>query len=170
MRIEDWLLKSENKTPFSILDDNGLWSWDVLRQRAQLLARSLKKVGVKSHDKVAVICENSAQFMIGIFGSLSADASVVLLDPQLPSSAVEEMLHGTDVHTVLHLLEAAVLKMAEIISSGQKDAFCFYMKKRGIGNRQMTFFKNQMKCVVTQMKPPLSCSAPAHLEKQMASC
>ncbi len=94
MRIEDWLLKSENKTPFSILDDNGLWSWDVLRQRAQLLARSLKKVGVKSHDKVAVICENSAQFMIGIFGSLSADASVVLLDPQLPSSAVEEMLHG----------------------------------------------------------------------------
>lgn len=63
MRIEDWLLKSENKTPFSILDDNGLWSWDVLRQRAQLLARSLKKVGVKSHDKVAVICENSAQFI-----------------------------------------------------------------------------------------------------------
>lgn len=118
MRIEDWLLKSENKTPFSILDDNGLWSWDVLRQRAQLLARSLKKVGVKSHDKVAVICENSAQFMIGIFGSLSADASVVLLDPQLPSSAVEEMLHGTDVHTVC-TYGSRSSKMAEIISSGQ---------------------------------------------------
>ena len=37
MRIEDWLLKSENKTPFSILDDNGLWSWDVLRQRAHVV-------------------------------------------------------------------------------------------------------------------------------------
>ena len=140
MRLEDWLLKSENKTPFSILDDNGLWSWDVLRQRAQLLARSLKKVGVKSHDKVAVICENSAQFMIGIFGSLSADASVVLLDPQLPSSAVEEMLHGTDVHTVC-TYGSRSSKMAEIISSGQKDAFCFLHEEKGDWEQADDFFQ-----------------------------
>ena len=137
---------------------------------ASTAARSvIKKSGVKSHDKVAVICENSAQFMmvfLAVFQLMQAWYCSIRNYhlPQWKKCCMVQMCIPSAP------MEAAVLKWRKSYPPAKRTRFVFYMKKRGIGNRQMTFFKNQMKCVVTQMKPPLSCSAPAHLEKQMASC
>ncbi|AJQ26586.1 class I adenylate-forming enzyme family protein [Pelosinus fermentans] len=97
MRIENLLLNNKIKNKvFSIVDDFGEWDSTSLCKRVIALRDVLLINGVKHLDKVAVICDNGASFIIAIMGALAAGCIVVPIDPQLPISDVFDILHGSE--------------------------------------------------------------------------
>lgn len=91
MRIEELLLNSNYAKPsFYIIDDHDEWRFQALQKRVSALAGALKSQGVGPADRMALISENGASFLVGLLGILAAGAIAVPMDPQIPVSNVIE--------------------------------------------------------------------------------
>ncbi len=89
MRIEELLLNENYAAQsFYIIDDHGEWRYHELRIRIVALAEKLKCRGVQPLDRVALISENGASFLIGLLGIMAAGAVAVPVDPQIPAAEV----------------------------------------------------------------------------------
>lgn len=60
------------------------YTYKELKSNADKLATALSELGVKKGDVVGVNFWNSPQFIIGVYGSLKAGATVSLFNPLLP--------------------------------------------------------------------------------------
>ncbi|GGH58074.1 acyl--CoA ligase [Paenibacillus silvae] len=85
----------ENRT-FRIVDDAGEWSYQQIRTRIGKLAGALTTNGVVEGDRVAVLCENSVSFFVGIMSGLILNATVIPLDPQLPLNELIKLVKNVD--------------------------------------------------------------------------
>jgi amino acid adenylation domain-containing protein len=85
----------------AVLDESGAMSYGELNERANRLARALRKRGVKCEDTVAVMMERSIEMVIAIFGILKAGAAYVPIAPQLPKERIHYMLSDSGATIVL---------------------------------------------------------------------
>jgi amino acid adenylation domain-containing protein len=101
-----------------------------LNERANRLARYLRRRGVKPHTPVAIYLERSADFAVAIIGVLKLGAHYVPLDPALPAGRTAFMLADTDPSAVITIsrlrgplaeLSAPVISMDEEISHIAKE-------------------------------------------------
>jgi amino acid adenylation domain-containing protein len=76
-------------------------TYDELNQRANQLARHLRKLGVKPEDLVAIALDRSIEMMIGLLGILKAGGAYVPLDPSYPRERLAFMLEDSRVALVL---------------------------------------------------------------------
>lgn len=91
MRIEEFLLNNNYAKPsFYIIDDQGEWRFQGLRDRVLELAGKLQCQGIGPLDRVALISENGASFLVGLLGILAVGAVAVPIDPQIPVANVIE--------------------------------------------------------------------------------
>ncbi|MCG8365360.1 MAG: long-chain fatty acid--CoA ligase [Pseudanabaenales cyanobacterium] len=73
-------------------EDNAL-SYSELNQRANRLANGLRRLGVKTGDRVALFLPNRPDFVIAYLGALKLGAIAVSLNVMLKSSEVEFILN-----------------------------------------------------------------------------
>ena len=101
MRIEELLLNEDyvNKN-FYMVDDQGEWHYEELRNRVLLLAEKLKARGVVPLEPVALICENGAAFVVGFLGILAVGGVVVAIDPQLTFADVLDRVSQCNVNCI----------------------------------------------------------------------
>jgi amino acid adenylation domain-containing protein len=91
------------KTPDAIavvFEDQQL-TYRVLNQRANQLARYLKKFGVGAETMVGIRMERSLEMIIGIIGILKAGGAYVPLDPSYPKERLVFMLEDTQTRVLL---------------------------------------------------------------------
>lgn len=76
-------------------------SYLELNQRANQLARVLRKKGVKSESVVGIMVKRSLEMIVGILGILKAGGAYLPIDPSYPSERIEFILKDSDTHILI---------------------------------------------------------------------
>ncbi|BAN48012.1 non-ribosomal peptide synthase/polyketide synthase [Metapseudomonas resinovorans] len=87
-------------------------SYAELNQRANRLARHLRKQGVGPESLVGVACERSLEMVVALLAILKAGGAYVPLDPEYPSDRLAYMIEDSGIGLLLtqqHLLAALPL-------------------------------------------------------------
>ncbi|WP_047237408.1 non-ribosomal peptide synthetase [Chromobacterium subtsugae] len=74
---------------------DAVLSYGALRDRAQALAGSLRRAGVRPGEIVALAGDRSGDFIVGMLAILAAGGGYMPLAPDLPPSRVQEMLEDS---------------------------------------------------------------------------
>jgi amino acid adenylation domain-containing protein len=101
----------------AVASSDGLLTYQELDQLSNKMARALRRLGVASGDRVAILAPKSAASITGIYGVLKAGACYVPLDPKAPAQRLSYVVRDsgaavivTDearVHLAASLLEGA---------------------------------------------------------------
>ena len=94
-------------------------TYKQLNNRANQLARRLRKSGVGPDILVAVCAERSVELVVALLSILKAGGAYVPFDPEYPKDRLETMLRDSDPPVVLtqeHLLDR--------LPNGARDVFC----------------------------------------------
>ena len=83
-------------------------SYGELNERANQLARHLKKLGVGVDSLVGICVERSLEMVVGLLGILKAGGAYVPLDPQYPKERLAFMLEDSGVAVLLTQAHLAV--------------------------------------------------------------
>jgi amino acid adenylation domain-containing protein/FkbM family methyltransferase len=115
-----------------VFEDDAL-TYDVLNQRANVVAHTLLSMGVRPDSLVAICIERSLEMVVGLLGILKAGAAYVPLDPSYPEerlsymlddSAPAAVLTSAKLHTSLPLLaacRASIVRLDAMASSSPSD-------------------------------------------------
>lgn len=82
------------------LDGNQL-TYSELNGLANVLSWELRSRGVWPETPVAIVCERSFEALIGIFGVWKAGGAYLPVDPENPSTRIEQILSDADIRVVL---------------------------------------------------------------------
>ncbi len=77
------------------------WTYAELDLRADRLAATLGKMGVRRHDRVAIFLENSAEAVISLFAVLKAGAAFVLLNPGMKEGKLSFILNDSGARAII---------------------------------------------------------------------
>lgn len=117
--------------PFVVTDD-GTYTYRVIHDRSLRLAGVLAGSGIGRGDHVAILCGNSAAFLVGWFAANVLGAVAVTLNHQLKAPDVDYLLTQSDSKVVLAdqlWLDATFDKLNEVsraipvIAIGSDEAF-----------------------------------------------
>jgi amino acid adenylation domain-containing protein/non-ribosomal peptide synthase protein (TIGR01720 family) len=100
-----------------IFEDRQL-SYRELNERANQLARYLRRMGVGAEVLVGLSVDRSMEMVVGLLGILKAGGAFVPLDPQYPLNRLSFMLDDAGLKLLLtqqHLLEALPEHGAEVV-------------------------------------------------------
>ena len=101
--IQQLFEEQVEKTPDNIavvFEDKQL-TYSQLNERANSLARLLRKKGVKPDSIVGLLVERSLEMIIGIFGILKAGGAYLPIDPSYPQDRIEYMLQDSGTQVLL---------------------------------------------------------------------
>ena len=95
------------KTPeaIAVIHEEQQISYGELNERANRLARQLRKRGVRADERVAICVERSVEMVVGLLAVLKAGGGYVPLDPNYPAERLGYML--SDSAPVVVLTDAA---------------------------------------------------------------
>ena len=101
-----------NRTPgnIALVYDKTELTYRELNEKANSLARALRKKGVRPDSIVGIMVERSVEMMIGIMGILKAGGAYLPIDPEYPADRIEYMLEDSKADILLtqeHLLGKA---------------------------------------------------------------
>lgn len=81
--------------------DNESLTYAQLNQKANCLARYLRKIGVQSGELVGLSVERSLDTIIGIMGILKSGGAYLPLDPHYPNERLQLMMEDSNISFVL---------------------------------------------------------------------
>lgn len=101
--IHELFEEQVKKTPNNIaaIFGNQELTYQQLNQKANQLARLLRKKGIKEDKIVAIMAERSLEMIISIFGILKAGGAYVPIDPAYPDSRIEYILEDSKIDIIL---------------------------------------------------------------------
>lgn len=85
----------------AIRTDDGNWSYGRLNTAANVLARRLRRQGVRPGDAVATVLERSARLVAAALAIVKCGATHVPLDPQAPPAWLAHVLADSGAQAVL---------------------------------------------------------------------
>lgn len=91
-----------------------------LHSRSTRLAQSLVAQGVRVEDRVAVLAERSAAFVVGLAAALKAGAAFLPLDPALPRERLLDLVTEANVRAVL----ATDMDLGAVVANGRTLINC----------------------------------------------
>ncbi|MCK4257388.1 MAG: amino acid adenylation domain-containing protein [Halanaerobiales bacterium] len=94
----------------AICFDEDSLTYGELNQKANQLARILRKQGVKSDELVAIMVDRSFEMIIGILSVLKAGGAYVPIDPEYPMSRIQFMLEDCNAKFLLNKSELLMTK------------------------------------------------------------
>jgi amino acid adenylation domain-containing protein len=97
--FEEQVKKTPDKTAV-IFGDEKL-SYRELNEKTNMLARTLRKRGIRSDSIVGIMVERSVEMLIGIFGILKAGGAYLPIDPEYPEDRVNYMLEDSKANVLL---------------------------------------------------------------------
>ncbi|MDP4147685.1 MAG: AMP-binding protein, partial [Bacillota bacterium] len=91
------------KTPenIALVYEEKELSYKKLNERANQLARTLRKKGVGPEKIVGIMVERSLEMIVGIMGILKAGGAYLPIDPEYPKERIEYMLEDSNVDILL---------------------------------------------------------------------
>ncbi len=101
--VHQFLSETATRTPEHtalIAGDASITFADLDRQ-SDAVARSLQSAGVVRGDRVAVMLENSIEFVAGLFGALKAGAVYVPVNPSTKADKLAYILTDADVRAII---------------------------------------------------------------------
>ncbi len=84
----------------AVSEEESLTYRDLL-DRSRSLARHLRSLGVEADGRVGVLAERSLEMIVGLLGTLLADAAYVPLDPTLPPERLGLLIESAGLGVVL---------------------------------------------------------------------
>ena len=87
------------KKPFLFYKKNGQWknySWAEVQEKAQIIAGSLKKIGLKPKSKIAILSENSPEWIIIDLALMIGEYISVPIYPSANTKTVNYILLNSD--------------------------------------------------------------------------
>ena len=88
-------------TAVAVVDERQSLTYEELEQRANQLARRLRREGVGAESLVAVCLERSTELLVALLGILKSGAAYVPLDPSYPQPRLQFMLEDSAAEVVL---------------------------------------------------------------------
>jgi amino acid adenylation domain-containing protein/non-ribosomal peptide synthase protein (TIGR01720 family) len=85
----------------ALISDGGQMSYGELNEKANRLARLLRKRGVGEESRVGLLMERGAAAVVSVLAILKAGGAYVPLDPEYPRERLVFMLEDSDVRLVL---------------------------------------------------------------------
>ncbi|MGG3526868.1 non-ribosomal peptide synthetase [Bacillus pseudomycoides] len=74
--------------------ENEFLTYKELNEKANQLARTLRKKGVERNSFIGLMLPNSMELIIGILGIIKAGGAYVPIDPQLPKNRIKYILNN----------------------------------------------------------------------------
>jgi acyl-CoA synthetase (AMP-forming)/AMP-acid ligase II len=83
-----------NKTAIIDLSEGSprIFSYDTLNRTADAVARGLSNQNIKVNDKVAILANNSFEYLVSFYGILRLGAIPVLVNNKLSVNQIREIL------------------------------------------------------------------------------
>ncbi|NER13681.1 amino acid adenylation domain-containing protein [Leptobacterium flavescens] len=97
--IEEQAKKHPQKTAL-VFGDKEI-SYEELNKKADTIAFSLMKKGVKRKDIIGLCIERSAEMVLGLLGILKAGAAYLPVDPAYPSERIDYILNDAKAYILL---------------------------------------------------------------------
>jgi len=76
-------------------------SYAALRDQVARARGGLRRAGIGTGDRVAIVCGNSRQFVVAYLATVGLGAVIVPLNPASPASELERELHRVGAHAVV---------------------------------------------------------------------
>jgi tyrocidine synthetase-3 len=91
------------KSPYrvALVYQNKQWTYLELNQRANRVARALRRQGIQPNDCVGLYMERSPEMIVGILAILKAGGAYVPIDPDYPTERIRYMLEDSAIQVVL---------------------------------------------------------------------
>ncbi len=102
--IKEIAIKYENHPALTIRLDNGKYrsyTYEQLMETTRRYSLRLIEAGIKKGDRVAIIAENSPEYVISFLSIISIDCTAVLIDPALAGSDLIELVEASDVRGIM---------------------------------------------------------------------
>ncbi|MEM2928103.1 MAG: long-chain fatty acid--CoA ligase [Nitrososphaerota archaeon] len=100
-----FLINSAKKYPkkVAIIFNNKKISYSELKNLSIKLANSLRNIGVKKNDRVALFLPNCPQFVISYYGALMIGSIITALNPLFKEKEIEFQLYDSGAETIIVL-------------------------------------------------------------------
>ncbi|HEX3044252.1 MAG TPA: amino acid adenylation domain-containing protein [Bacillota bacterium] len=101
--ITDLFEEQTARTPdnIAVVFENQQLSYSELNRKANYLANTLRRQGIKPGTVAAIISESSLEMIIGIFGILKAGGAFLPVNPELPVEQTKFILENSEARIVL---------------------------------------------------------------------
>ena len=99
---------AEAREAVAVVDGGRELTYGQLLAAVEAVAGALRRAGIRPLHRVAFLCEDSADYIIGSLAILAVPAVVVPLSPSLMGDELERVMERMDVHHLLY--DAAVLR------------------------------------------------------------
>ncbi|MGG4442605.1 tyrocidine non-ribosomal peptide synthetase TycB [Brevibacillus fortis] len=97
--FEEQVLKTPDQ--IAVVCGDKRLTYEELNKRANQLARTLRKKGVKADQSVGIMATRSLEMVIGILAILKAGGAYVPIDPEYPNDRIAYMLEDCEARLVL---------------------------------------------------------------------
>ena len=124
MRVDDWLARAAEalpERPALITVDRGL-SFAELEQEARAMARRVAGQGVGRGDRVAVMLDPTAEYVVLLHALTKLGAVAVPLDPAAPSVETDRLLEAVAPRLIVRSV-AGLLEAPEAAEAAMEDVF-----------------------------------------------
>ncbi|WP_124727924.1 thioester reductase domain-containing protein [Staphylospora marina] len=101
--LHELFREQASRTPdrIAVEHDDRSWTYRELDELTNRIARRLKRSGVKTEDRVALLVDRSIHTVSGILGILKAGAAYVPLDPMYPPERIRLILEDAGASVLL---------------------------------------------------------------------
>ncbi len=85
----------------AVVCKKDMLTYKALNERANIIARILRNVGIKQNEIVGIMIEGSVEMLVGILGILKAGAAYLPMDPKYPTDRIEYMINDSKTRILL---------------------------------------------------------------------
>ena len=101
--VHEWLARSAQRYPdkVALVCGEQRWTYGMLDQASSRLAAGLAGMGVRRHDRVAILLDNSAETVISLYGTLKAGGVFVILAGSMKGPKLRHILRDCGAGVVI---------------------------------------------------------------------
>jgi len=113
--VHEWLTRTARCLPekTALICGEDRWTYGRIDQYTNRLAYTLRKLGVKRHDRVVILLDNCAETVISLYGILKAGAAFTILAASVKGDKLNYILKNSNAHTIItHVSKAGVIAKA----------------------------------------------------------
>ncbi|QUI24146.1 amino acid adenylation domain-containing protein [Vallitalea pronyensis] len=132
--IQELFEEQVERTPdnIAVVYEDKQLTYMELNQRANQLARILRKKGVKPDCIVGIMVERSIEMMVGIMGILKAGGAYLPIDPGYPGERISYMLEDSGTSIVLTASEEKIQSEIDLTIINIKDVDIYGVEKSNL--------------------------------------
>lgn len=101
--LNEMFEKQVDQTPdrIAVEFDGNTLTYQELDQRANQLARRMKNLGIKPHDKVGICIDRSLDMVVALLAAIKLGTTYVPMDPTFPKQRLAWMLEDAQISAIL---------------------------------------------------------------------